>query len=175
MSHVVASIDCISQANIKHLFIRKGKHVRKVLIPSFFIQQWLIKAFFTWINVNPTVLKPYFSPCMICKIENLPGWVAKGHANCCETISPLLTSANLGLKQFYWMIVSWEPYLYLAILALVAFNFACMKFSVLVCWSGISPTFHFVLSFASWALRSIHPLKKVMSEPFKQSYHLFFA
>jgi hypothetical protein len=73
------------------------------------------------------------------------------------------------------MIVSWEPYLNLAILALVAFNFACMKFSVLICWSGISPSFHFVLGFASWALRSIHPLEKVVSEPFEQSYHLFFA
>lgn len=125
--------------------------------------------------MNPTVLKPYFSPCVICEIENLSRCIAKCYTNCCETICPLLTSANLCLKQFDWVIVSRELNIYLAIFAFVAFNFGCMIFSVLICWSAITPTFHFVLGLAPWALRSIHPLKKVVPKPFEKGYHLLFA
>ena len=73
------------------------------------------------------------------------------------------------------MIVSWEFNLYLAIFTCVAFNFSCMIFSVFISRSGISPALHFVLCLTSWTLRSIHPLEKVVSKPFEESFDLLFA
>lgn len=125
--------------------------------------------------MDPTILKPYFSPSVISEIEDFTRWVAKGNAYSSETVSPFLASSNLCLKQLDWMIVPWKLDLYLTIFAGITLNLGSMKFSVLIGWCCVSPSLHFILGFASWALWSIHPLEKVVSEPLEQSFELVFA
>lgn len=126
--------------------------------------------------MNPSLILIYihFSPYMICPIIGLSCVMTQRNTNTGKSICPFTTSSCLSFEKLYRVVVSWKSGYSPTLIALINFNFCCMKLSIFSSWLSLSFSTHKFISSTLCAFRFIAPSKEIFFKPLQQCFKLFY-
>jgi hypothetical protein len=161
-------------AYVNDFLARKGDDISKLFAPAFLVGKRFVEERLTAIHVNPSLplIDVDFGPDVVSPIKHLSSLMAKRNTEASECISPFSAPARSCLKKFHWMVISWEPCMHLAVLAIIVLDSCSMHFSFLCSWCDISQGIHVFIAVTLDTFGLIAPSKEIILEPFQKNVKL---